>query len=509
MAINSQTLSSVQNKVTGLTTNETDFRSGLDDALTQINNTEVKLSEVTTNDLIKLNDITATANEINVLDGITASVTELNVLNGITATTSELNKLDGLTATTAELNILDGITSSTAEINKLDGFTGSASDLNKIAAVTSSSADLNALSGFVSTHGGQLADLLRTIKLDAAGNGSNGQVLTSNGSGDYSWTTPSSFSWTLYDEDGSEVSIDTDHVQMTSTDGIDIDFGTGSGVDGDPIQLNFTNTDKGSSQKIFTNVASAGQTAITANTNTDTLNFAGGNHIAFGTDNVSKTLTLSLKNDSVSSSILESNSVITSKIQDSAVTTPKINNGAVTSDKLASNSVTLGKVANSAIGYNSLTTDAINAIRQMMYPVGSIYTNAYNGTNPSTLLGFGTWSRYAEGRVLLSQQDGNGYADQLGETGGSNDAVVVSHQHTGNTAGAGDHAHNIHIYEEGGGPSTALIDARSGGIIAEYDTATGVAGHHGHSFTTDATGESGAGKNLPPYIVVYMWVRTA
>ena len=38
-----------------------------------------------------------------------------------------------------------------------------------------------------------------------------------------------------------------------------------------------------------------------------------------------------------------------------------------------------------------------------VYPVGSIYTNAVNSTNPSSLLGFGTWARFGEGRMLVSQ----------------------------------------------------------------------------------------------------------
>jgi hypothetical protein len=38
---------------------------------------------------------------------------------------------------------------------------------------------------------------------------------------------------------------------------------------------------------------------------------------------------------------------------------------------------------------------------QTLYPIGSIYMNASSVTNPSTLLGFGTWVQYAKGRVLV------------------------------------------------------------------------------------------------------------
>ena len=50
-------------------------------------------------------------------------------------------------------------------------------------------------------------------------------------------------------------------------------------------------------------------------------------------------------------------------------------------------------------------TDSVSAVNlnnsiQALYPVGSVYINASNGTNPATLLGFGTWERFGEGRVL-------------------------------------------------------------------------------------------------------------
>ena len=288
MAINSKTLSSVQSKVTGLTTNETDFRAGVDDALTQIDASEVLLSNVDSADLVKLAAVTSTAAELNVLDGITSSTSELNITDGLTATTSELNILDGATLTTAELNLLDGVTSTTAELNKLDGYTGTYEDLNKIADVTATAAELNTLDGFT----GNTADLNRTVELDAAGNGTSGQVLTSDGDGTYSWTTPSSFTFVIEDEDGTEVSIDTDEIKFQG-DGMDIDWGAGDGTDGNPYILNIDNADKGSSQNIFKNIAVSGQTSIQADSNNDTLTIAGGDNITVTTNAGTDTLTIS------------------------------------------------------------------------------------------------------------------------------------------------------------------------------------------------------------------------
>ena len=61
----------------------------------------------------------------------------------------------------------------------------------------------------------------------------------------------------------------------------------------------------------------------------------------------------------------------------------------------------------------------LTAVFSMIYPVGSIYINAGVSTSPATLMGFGTWSRYGEGRVLVSQSVSDTEFDTLGETGGS------------------------------------------------------------------------------------------
>ena len=80
---------------------------------------------------------------------------------------------------------------------------------------------------------------------------------------------------------------------------------------------------------------------------------------------------------------------------------------------------------------------------ETLYPVGSIYINATNSTNPGTLLGFGTWVAFATGRTLIGINPADSIMDTAEETGGSKDAVVVSHTHTGTTASDGAHTHLI------------------------------------------------------------------
>jgi hypothetical protein len=82
-------------------------------------------------------------------------------------------------------------------------------------------------------------------------------------------------------------------------------------------------------------------------------------------------------------------------------------------------------IANGGTGVTTLA-----ALGNLFYPVGSIYTNATDATNPGTLLGFGTWTAFGAGRVPVGFDAGNVLFDTAEETGGSADAIVVSHTHT-------------------------------------------------------------------------------
>jgi len=172
------------------------------------------------------------------------------------------------------------------------------------------------------------------------------------------------------------------------------------------------------------------------------------------------------------------------------------------------------------------TTAFVQAALQAIYPVGTLYTNTANITNPATLLGFGTWVEIGSGKVLVGQDTSDALFDTLGETGGSKDAIVVSHSHTGGTNSAGSHTHGVtdpgHTHGTGGstqsannGPDFPAIRYNGSPQTGTVTTpaATGISinssGSHTHSVTTDATGSSGTNANIQPYIVVKMWTRTA
>ena len=69
------------------------------------------------------------------------------------------------------------------------------------------------------------------------------------------------------------------------------------------------------------------------------------------------------------------------------------------------------------VTFTSIT--GVTATIANAYPVGSIYMNASNATNPGSLLGFGSWSSFGAGRVLVGIDSSDTDFDGAEETGGS------------------------------------------------------------------------------------------
>ena len=159
------------------------------------------------------------------------------------------------------------------------------------------------------------------------------------------------------------------------------------------------------------------------------------------------------------------------------------------------------------------TTAFVQAALQALHPVGSIYINATNSTNPGTLLGFGTWTAFGAGRVPVGFDSTNTLFDTAEETGGSADAITVSHTHTATTTLTDPgHAHTMtgdfgdvsdFFGGSGNGYGTGIGSAQPGYVVAS--NTTGITA----STSVSTTGSSGTNANYQPYITVYMWKRTA
>jgi hypothetical protein len=128
--------------------------------------------------------------------------------------------------------------------------------------------------------------------------------------------------------------------------------------------------------------------------------------------------------------------------------------------------------ATAAFGTNTTqlaTTAFVQAALQALHPVGSVYINATNGTNPATLLGFGTWTAFGAGRVPVGFNASNPLFDTAEETGGSYDATLPSHTHSWSGSSSGSVG------------STDL--SHTHGFSAGFSGTTGLENqNHGHSF---------------------------
>lgn len=165
--------------------------------------------------------------------------------------------------------------------------------------------------------------------------------------------------------------------------------------------------------------------------------------------------------------------------------------------------------ATQALGNNTTrlaTTAFVQAALQAIYPIGTIYTSVVS-TNPNTLFGFGTWVAFATGRTLIGIDSGDTSFDTVEETGGSKDAVLVSHTHTA-ISSVTDPGHTHNIMTNAGSGSTYPYGLTAGASAPSLSTQTSQTGISVNT-TINSTGSSGTNANLPPYIVVYMWKRTA
>ena len=132
------------------------------------------------------------------------------------------------------------------------------------------------------------------------------------------------------------------------------------------------------------------------------------------------------------------------------------------------------------------TTAFVQAALAALYPVGSIYTNASVSTNPATLLGFGTWTAFGAGKVMIGLDSSDATFSTVGNTGGSKDAITVSHTHTATSTSTVTDPGHSHT----GGVSVYTNPANTGGGSASggpSNTGTATTGITVATTTTNAT----------------------
>ena len=177
----------------------------------------------------------------------------------------------------------------------------------------------------------------------------------------------------IQDGDGTDVTIvDGNYIKFIEGAGsgatIDINWtDTTPGSSADPYDLTFavTNTDKGSSQNIFKNIAVSGQSSVVADSNNDTLTLVAGTNITITTDAATDSITI---NSAASDNIFK-NIVVSGEP------------GTITAD---SNSDTLTFVGGASIDITSdPNTDSIS-----IASTDTLSTVTYRGATTSTAVTF-------------------------------------------------------------------------------------------------------------------------
>lgn len=131
-------------------------------------------------------------------------------------------------------------------------------------------------------------------------------------------------------------------------------------------------------------------------------------------------------------------------------------------------------------------TVGTNFVLDNVYPVGSIYMSV-NSTNPGTLFG-GTWEQI-QGKFLLGMSSSYPAGSQGGEA-----------SHTLTVSEMPNHTHSIVGYSASGND----YSGSDADLSFNYNNTM-----VGWSGRTASAGDSQAHNNMPPYLSVYIWKRTA
>ena len=146
-------------------------------------------------------------------------------------------------------------------------------------------------------------------------------------------------------------------------------------------------------------------------------------------------------------------------------------------------------------------TAGTNFVLDNVYPIGSIYMNV-NSTNPGTLFG-GTWEQI-QGKFLLGMSSSYPAGSQGGEA-----------SHTLTTEEMPSHGHNP---ANEAGYSGFITNSKKAFSIGDMGSQSGSGRYYPYASAAfdisrnTLTGTTGGGKshnNMPPYLSIYIWKRTA
>lgn len=164
------------------------------------------------------------------------------------------------------------------------------------------------------------------------------------------------------------------------------------------------------------------------------------------------------------------------------------------------NNKNIGALLNSSNIYYEGGGKTLNNI---IYPVGSVIIRV-DSVNPSTWYG-GTWELLCPGRTLVCIDTGDGDFNTVKKTGGEKSHSLTRQEIPRITGQI-----NFH----GSGSGGTVVNNTSGDFISNnilngYFGGSPIGGSVSVGLVSMDFGGNGSHNNLQPYMVVYIWVRTA
>jgi microcystin-dependent protein len=163
-------------------------------------------------------------------------------------------------------------------------------------------------------------------------------------------------------------------------------------------------------------------------------------------------------------------------------------------------------------GVTSAIQTQLNNIADIAHPIGSIFQTVHNYADSAAVvaaIGGTTWVRFAEGKVMVGYDASDTDFDTAEETGGAKthtltEAQLPAHRHflfrnvgVGNIGDTTASLSAAHFYADGSQSYRIRKSSATNAFLEPDITLSG------------QTGSGSAHNNLQPYVVVYMWKRTA
>lgn len=187
-------------------------------------------------------------------------------------------------------------------------------------------------------------------------------------------------------------------------------------------------------------------------------------------------------------------------------------------DKITADNLEGGRVAQATNADKVLvSTDTykplVDALLELIYPVGSIYMTVDKDRDPAAFLG-GTWERWGQGRVPVGVSENENDSDfgKVEQQGGERKHQLI-------TSEMPAHTHDISVKADRSGYGGSIYITTEQGSYVKYLPTTnstnnkiGLEAGLGSPDSVVVMGNVGGDKphnNLQPYITCFMWKRTA